>query len=71
MGSFTEIGNKQSSKTMISRQMTAMEKSDSYNDKLNRAETKHHLTLAPGTRAPGRSVTGFSGDPADLRKSCD
>ena len=54
----------------FTKQMTAMEKSDSYNNKLNRGETKH-LTLAPGARAPGRSVTGITSDPADLRRSCD
>jgi hypothetical protein len=69
-GSFTAIGNKVSSKSMFSKQMTAVEKSDSYNSKLNRGETKH-LTLAPGARAPGRSITGVNSDPADLRRSCD
>ena len=54
---------------MLHKQMTAMEKSDSYNNKLNRGQTKH-LTLAPGTRAPGHSIGGVS-NPADLRRSCD
>ena len=69
--SFDPNQKKQGSKTIsYNKQMTAMEKSDSYNSKLNRGETKH-LTLAPGTRAPGRSVTGIISDPADLRRSCD
>ena len=46
--------------------VTAMEKSDSYNNKIEQRDK--HLTLAPGTRAPGRSVTGIS-EISDLRNS--